>query len=155
VRIERNGQWLKGEWVEGEPKTKAGKRTLSLPPSVLAALRTQRAQQAAWRLQKGQDWQDAGLVFTNPSGRPLPLITTEHALQRACERLGLPPLTPHGLRHCHASLLLGAGLSLPAVSARLGHANPSVTMSVYAHVVGGEDKRAAEVISKVLQGQAV
>ncbi len=150
VRIERNGQWLQGEWIVGEPKTKAGRRVLSLPPLAVAALRKQRAQQAAWRLQAGQDWQASDLVFTGELGKPLHRSVPVHALQRACNRLGLPIITTHDLRHIHASVLLKPGLSLPAVAQRLGHSNPTITLGVYAHVLGGEDKRAAEAIGKAL-----
>lgn len=54
------------------------------------------------------------------------------------------------MRPLHASLLLAQGLPVPAVSARLGHANPGMTMRVYAHALKREDHEAPKAISAVL-----
>lgn len=43
-------------------------------------------------------------------------------------------LTPHSLRHTHASLMFEAGVSVEAVSARLGHADTKVTRQIYLHI---------------------
>ena len=73
-------------------------------------------------------------------------------MRSQCRRLVLPPLTPHGLRHLHASLLLKEGLPVPAVSRRLGHANSAITMSVYAHALERQDEEAALAIGKAMSG---
>jgi integrase len=44
-------------------------------------------------------------------------------------------LSPHALRHTFASLLFEAGATVPYVMAQLGHADPKVTLSIYAHVL--------------------
>lgn len=139
---------LDGAPVVGEPKTPSAVRTVMVPPEVTDALQRQKTQQDAWREADG--WQDTGFVFTGRTGQPLRHSTVQHALKRQCERLGLPPVTPHGLRHLHASLLLAAGLPVPAVSARLGHANPAITMKVYAHALAGQDAQAAQAIGRAL-----
>lgn len=57
-----------------------------------------------------------------------------HALPRILETAGLPRVTPHGLRHGTATLLLASGASMRAIAEQLGHANPAMTANVYAHV---------------------
>jgi integrase len=52
----------------------------------------------------------------------------------------------HDLRHTHASELLRRGTPLKTVSQRLGHANATVTLNIYAHVMDGDDKQAANVV---------
>ena len=99
-------------------------------------------------------WLGDGLVFTGETGKPLFRSTAEHAMKRECARLGLPPMTPHGLRHLHASLLLHEGIPVTAVSARLGHANPQITLTTYAHALAGQDGQAAQAIGRVLAPQA-
>lgn len=149
---------LDGQAVVTPPKTPAARRTVLLPPPAIEALKRQQAQQAAWRTEAREgwhDWQDSGFVFTSAEGKPLWASTVQHALKRECERLGLPPVTPHGLRHLHASLLLHEGVPVPAVSARLGHANPQVTMSIYAHALAGQDAVAATAIGRVLERSIV
>ena len=44
-------------------------------------------------------------------------------------------LNMHTLRHTHASQLLAAGVNPLAVSQRLGHSSPSVTLNIYAHLL--------------------
>ena len=61
-------------------------------------------------------------------------------------------MTFHGLRHTSASLLLGAGAPVHVVSQRLGHANLTITMTVYAHVMPGQQKGAAPQPGALLQG---
>ena len=151
VSVTKTGQYVRGQWSIGEPKTNAGARTVSLPPAGAAALRRQRAQQSQWRLRAGTDWERSDLVFTGETGRPLHRATVAHALRRVCDALGLPAVTPHGLRHLHASLLLSQGLAVPLVSQRLGHAHPGITMSVYAHTIGRGDEQAAATIGSLLQ----
>jgi integrase len=46
--------------------------------------------------------------------------------------------------------LLGNGLPLTAVSARLGHASPQITMSIYAHALKEHDAEAAELIGRAI-----
>lgn len=150
VTIRRSARDVNGEWVEGLPKTKAGIRSLSIPAEGLIALRRQKAQQNEWRLKAGQEWQDGSLVFTTATGTPLDRSGIEHALYRQCERLGVRKISPHSLRHLHASLLFAGGLPVPAVSARLGHANPSITLQVYSHALNGQDQQAASVMDSVL-----
>jgi integrase len=77
---------------------------------------------------------------------------TQHALPRQCLRLGVPIMIMHDLRHSHTSLLLEAGLPVPQVSKRLGHATPAITMSIYAYVMRQEDDDATIAISKSMRG---
>jgi len=46
---------------------------------------------------------------------------------------GKPPVTFHSLRHSFASAWIGSGGDLVELSAHLGHRDPSITASVYAH----------------------
>jgi integrase len=65
-----------------------------------------------------------------------------HALPRILERAGLPPLTPHALRHGAATLMLADGHPMRVIAEQLGHRNPALTARVYAHVIP-EAQRAA------------
>jgi len=150
LRIRRSLQYVSGKWVETLPKTKAGERTIGLPQEVVDALKRQKFQQYQWRLKAGEVWSDNGLVFTTRSGGPLHRFNVEHTLKARCRDLSIPELTPHGLRHLSASLLLNKGLPLTDVSARLGHAHTGITASVYAHALKRDDPVAVEVLNAVL-----
>ena len=58
-------------------------------------------------------------------------------------------ISPHTLRHTHASLLAAAGMSLDAISRRLGHSDSAITKEVYLHVTEKLKKQEEEQLSKV------
>ena len=93
-----------------------------------------------------------GLVFANELGRPLDPDNVTKRFKRVLRRAGLPSTTRlHDLRHGAATMLLEAGEPVPAVSEYLGHANPAITMTIYAHAVPGASKRAAERLGSILR----
>ena len=49
-----------------------------------------------------------------------------------------------------ATQMLGSGVAVPVVSARLAHARASTTLNVYAHAIPGADTEAARLISGIL-----
>ena len=61
-------------------------------------------------------------------------------------------LTPHEIRHCHASLLLAAGVPIKVVSERLGHRDITTTLETYQHLLPGMGEQAATVIGSLLKG---
>lgn len=65
-------------------------------------------------------------------------------------RLGIAGCRFHDLRHGHGTYLLAAGVPVKTVSARLGHADASVTLRVYAHALEAADQDAAAVIGGLL-----
>lgn len=61
-------------------------------------------------------------------------------------------LTPHGLRHTFASLLLADGVPVPEVSAYVGHEDCGVTLKIYAHFVREETQAVQNLASSILAG---
>ena len=57
----------------------------------------------------------------------------------------------HDLRHVHATTLLLAGAPVHVVAARLGHADPSITLRVYAHVISNQRSEAADTFAQAMQ----
>ena len=49
------------------------------------------------------------------------------------------PLRLHDARHTYASLALASGKSVRWVASQLGHANPELTLRVYAHAMREEE----------------
>jgi integrase len=64
----------------------------------------------------------------------------------------LPSIGLHGLRHSHVSALARAGVPVHIISSRVGHSNPALTLSIYTHLVPGDDRTAAEVTGRLLAG---
>lgn len=133
-----------------ECKTRRSRRTLELPGELTHALREHRL--AASRCAPD----DA--VFSTRTGGPFDHRAVQRALRSASTAAGIadPPPTVHDLRHTHASAWIAAGGDLAELSARLGHASPAITASVYAHdfeaVARGAERRAR---LDVMYGSAV
>lgn len=79
---------------------------------------------------------------------PRTSAAVSYALQAGAKRAGLPIIRVHDLRHSHASMLLSAGVSIPAVSRRLGHANSKITLQVYAHALKNDDANIARLLDE-------
>ena len=62
----------------------------------------------------------------------------------------LPPIRLHDLRHIHATLLLQAGIPVHVVAAQLGHADPAITLRVYAHVLRDQAIEVAQIFALVV-----
>ena len=74
------------------------------------------------------------LIFLNKHGRRIKYQTYFIYLQKLSERVINRRITPHILRHTHASLLAAEGVSIDDISLRLGHENDSITRRIYTHV---------------------
>jgi integrase len=82
------------------------------------------------------------VVFSNRAGRGLDYRHTGAAFTAAVNRAGITApgrLSLHSLRHAYASLLISQGLNVVFVSRQLGHANPNITLGVYAHLYARND----------------
>jgi integrase len=129
------------------PKTRAGRRTISVPSSTMDMLRDYRRRMLELRmaLGAGKPSPDA-LVFCRLSGEPLPPNDVTHRWRMATGGKWVF----HALRHTHASALIAAGVDIVTVSRRLGHSSPLITLRAYAHLFHKVDATAAAAIAKVL-----
>jgi integrase len=75
---------------------------------------------------------------------------TVEAINAGQEKPVLPPMRLHDLRHVHATLLLKAGVPVHVVAARLGHADPAITLRVYAHVLRDQAVEVAQIFAAVV-----
>jgi integrase len=133
------------------PKSKAGRRDITLPDILLDVLREHRKAALELRMLLGAGrLPDDALLFTNFKGAPLAPSNISTDWGELAERIGVPGVTFHGLRHTHASQLIDAGVDIVTVSKRLGHAKPSVTLAVYAHMFKTDDSKAADAINAAL-----
>ena len=62
----------------------------------------------------------------------------------------LPTIRFHDLRHTAASLILVHGVSVLAVSKRLGHAKPSITLDVHGHLISGVQEEVASIMDEII-----
>jgi integrase len=128
------------------PKTKHGRRTISLNLSTVSELRAHWKAQSETRLALGQGRVPTdSLVFPTWDGAPRSPNALTKEWSVAMEAAGLN-VTFHAIRHTHASSLIAAGLDVLTISRRLGHASPTITLGVYGHLFTNTDDKAAEVM---------
>jgi integrase len=133
------------------PKTRHGRRTVTLPVSTIAVLREHWTTQQGQRLSLGLGKAQAdALVFADWDGSPRSPRALTHQWRKAMKKAGLT-VTFHSLRHTHASTLIAAGLDVMSISRRLGHGSPAITLGVYGHLFKPDD-RAAAIMEKALSG---
>ncbi len=80
----------------------------------------------------------ARLVMTTPRGYALFRSTFNYDCRLALRQAGITPSREagtHQLRHRFASLLIAGGIDVRALAEHMGHANPSVTLGTYSHLM--------------------
>ncbi|MBQ9041612.1 MAG: tyrosine-type recombinase/integrase [Eggerthellaceae bacterium] len=71
--------------------------------------------------------------------------------KRICADAGITGYSFHSLRHTHATWLLSHGIDMRTIQERLGHANVSTTLALYAHVLPGRDREAADAFEAAVE----
>src|SRR5215469_11834621 len=121
-------------YVENEPKTQAGKRTIDLPEFFIDMLKHHRAKQVERRLKVGEVWENRDLVFPDLTGGYLNPIHVLRMFKKILERAGLPDMPFHDLRHSAATILISMGINPKVIQELLGHSDISITLGLYGHL---------------------
>ena len=116
-----------------EPKTARSRRTVPMPPAVVAMLRKHRTEQNAERLRAGDQWTHSGLVFTTELGGPVDPRNLLRVIEVAAKAAGVEGVGVHTLRHSAAVDWLESGVHIKAVADLLGHSSIAITGVVYGH----------------------
>jgi integrase len=128
-----------------EGKTKTNKpRVIDIDPDDAEVLKSWKRQRGTLALALARD--DA-LIFGDLEGSHLNperfSRTWSKTVRRAIrEGTDVPVIRLHDLRHTHLTGLLLAGVPVHVVSQRAGHASPTITMTIYAHVLPGSQREA-------------
>jgi integrase len=147
LTVEEQYQQLKdGRLVLGPPKTEAGRRTLAIPPSLIAELETQLAVYAAAGAH--------GLVFPGEKGGPLRPHVWQAKWDEACRALGLPGLHFHDLRHVANTLIAASGASTKELMHRMGHSSSSAALR-YQHATRDRDAAIAATLGELIKPKVV
>lgn len=135
ININKTFSKIKKEVIITEPKTEESTRIISIPNKLNEELEK-------YILKAIYIMEDKRIFNTD----------IQYA-RRLFKRLTLKylnrDLTIHDLRHSHASLLINNGVEILAISKRLGHSNPTMTLNIYSHLYKSTEQRALEIINKL------
>jgi integrase len=137
-------------YVEGEPKSAAGVRSIRLPAFLVEMLKQHRVQQVAQKSQ-AKTWQERDLVFPNSRGGYLHPNHLGEAFRELLEEAGLPSIRFHDLRHSAATILLSMGVNIKVIQEMLGHSDISITLRVYGHLLPSMQQEAVDRWDSVFQ----
>jgi integrase len=133
----------KGQMIFKTPKSRKGRRMISLSPSTSIVMHEYREAKEKMFKELGRTIEDNDLVFCKPDGRPFLPDSVTRAWILLANRIGLKGSNIHSARHSHATLMLKQGIHPKIVQERLGHSNIQTTLNVYSSVLPGLQEAAA------------
>lgn len=99
-------------------------------------------------------FRDLGYVLFKEDGTPFFPDSLTQKWERFLANYHLPHIRLHDLRHSNATAMIAAGINAKVVQHRLGHANVSITLNTYTHVLPEMDQEAADKLNQALFANA-
>jgi integrase len=130
----------KGELRMEDPKSRAGKRSLTFPAEIRPDLQE--------HLDRYAEPGARGLVFVGPKGGKLRRQNFRPIWLAACAAAGMPDAHFHDLRHTGGTNTAYTGATTKELMARLGHSSPRAAL-IYQHATRERDKAIADALGKI------
>lgn len=167
ISINKSTATVKGQVIEKTPKNKSSVREITIPEFITDMPKKYKVEQMElkvslgdqWQGCEGKDWQDSNNIFIQWNGKQMNISTPYQTFKDIIHKynatvedssLKLPNIPLHGLRHTSATLLISDNIDVRTVTARLGHAQTSTTMNIYAHSLKKSDEKAASSLNNLL-----
>ena len=158
VSVTKAAAVVDGKQVCKAPKKKNSRREVSIPRFLTDRLCNLMVEQTKTKESLGAYWKGNNWLFTQSDGSMMSYSTPYATFQDAIDRYNagkepsdqLPHIPFHGLRHTSATLLIAAHQDVRTVSNRLGHAQASTTMNIYAHALKENDRTASNALENML-----
>ena len=149
ITVDKTAVRIKEKQTLQTPKTKNSKRVISIDPTTLSILKSWKKDQIKIYFKNGKHFEgDENFIFTNQRGEWVHIHNFIRYFKRFIADHKLKQITPHGLRHTHASLLFSAGVEPKNISDRLGHSTVQITLDLYTHIM--EEQR-TDTVDKLLE----
>lgn len=171
ITINKSVAYVNHELIIKETKTKTSNRDITVPHHVIELIKELKQEKAKKQFELGTYWTNTKHLFTTNTGQLMnnttpyqvfkkiikrhndKIITDETLTNTQKQTLLLPEIPLHGLRHTSATLLIAKSIDPKTVSARLGHAQTSTTLNIYAHALKSLDETASNALEDILQAR--
>ncbi len=151
ISVRRTSNYTPSEGLYTDTtKTPKSQRSLKLPDLVMDLLRELKTKQEHDRIEIGSKWVETDRVFTKWNGEAMFVSQPYGWFKRFCKRHDMRFCDIHSMRHFFASILINEGIDVATVSALLGHADTSTTLSIYCHAFMQAQAKAIEVVANAL-----
>lgn len=132
-------------------KNYASKRTITIDDTTIKILKDLKHKQNETALSTGLR-NHLDLVFVNSTFNTISSNAVNKTLKALCEKAGIKDsITFHGLRHTHASMLLYKGVNIKYISRRLGHADVSMTLRTYSHIMDEMEQLENRTVDNIME----
>lgn len=129
-----------GPWKVTTPKNKPSYRTVDIPPNL------------CHRFDQYREWQKENCDSTDfvfCGNRPFPEMSLTRIFYDYTDKAGVKRIRIHDLRHSCASLLISEGVSIVAVSKRLGHKDVKQTLNTYSHLMPSDSSKILQIFDDI------
>ena len=129
------------------PKTESSIRKVYIPRSVAQCLADLKKEQDEIIEALGSEYQNYNLVMATTFGLPIGDSYLRDQMQRIIDKLGLPDVVFHSLRHTSVTYKLKlSGGDIKAVQGDSGHAQADMVTEVYGHIIDEDRRKNAELM---------
>ena len=133
------------------PKTKSSNRVISLDTETMQVLKMWQLEQRKQLLKLGINAMNKHqLIFSNSKNSFIIVPTVRLAIKQIAKKAGIYPITTHGFRHTHATLLFASGMDIKQVQARLGHSNVQTTLNIYTHAMKDKQDKIGDEFARYI-----
>ena len=151
LQVQRQLQRTESEGlVFSEPKSLASNRSVLISIGMLEKLRNHLDYQLQEKRLLGEKWKEYDLMFPSTIGTPADHRNLYSDFKKTLKRAELPDMRFHDLRHTAATLMLEQGVHPKVVQERLGHADITLTLNTYSHVMPSMQESAAQKMDELL-----
>jgi integrase len=142
---------VNGRAQDSDGKSEAGWRTVSLDPYTVSELETYLKMLGEERKGFGPTYPTHGKLMVWEDGKQLHPDTITRRFNRLVDEARVPQIELHDIRHTYITIARDHGVNRKILSGRVGHANETVTDTIYTHETPGADRKVAKKMGKVIK----
>ena len=151
IAINKTIARIKDKLVIQTPKTKTSNRVISLDVETIQVLKAWQLEQRKQLLKLGiNSMNKHQLIFSNRENKYIYSDMIRKVIKTIAKKAGIHPITTHGFRHTHATLLFASGMDIKQVQARLGHSNVQTTLNIYTHAIQDKQDKIGDEFAKYI-----
>lgn len=151
IAINKTLARVKNKLVIQTPKTKASNRVISLDAETMQVLKMWQLEQRKQLFKLGiNSMNKHQLIFSNGNNEYIYSDTIRKTIKSIAKKAGIHPITSHGFRHTHATLLFASGMDIKQVQARLGHSNVQTTLNIYTHAMKDKQDKIGDEFARYI-----
>ena len=151
IAINKTIARIKDKLVIQTPKTKTSNRVISLDVETIQVLKAWQLEQRKQLLKLGiNSMNKHQLIFSNRDNKYIYSDMIRKVIKTIAKKAGIHPITTHGFRHTHATLLFASGMDIKQVQARLGHSNVQTTLNIYTHAMKDKQDKIGDEFAKYI-----